>query len=566
MPNCPKCGETIGSDDSFCSYCGTDLSQVETGEQTAPQSPPPAVSPQDRTPQNQQSGQSYQEPRRQQSTTSQSGPKSQSRRTLLQAGVAVLGIGGVAYALQSDDITVPVLEDEESPADNTTSGGDGTVTPQSTPDDGGSDDSGGGETGPYGGWLSGATNYEEGTHDFRGFDEVVVTVGPGEQLAFEPTAILVDPGTKVRWRWTGSGGAHSVTHQPSRGAELFDSPLYDQQGVHFEYTFEERGLFRYYCTPHEQTGMKGVVAVGQTEDTLVEPERESTPESTPDGDETYPSQAVRLFVPSTTERLQLLSEIAADHLGVEVQLEQIDSGAMLNALDSSDPDGYTVGVHTAAMMGEFGVESLFDVARPVGQFIGVPAALTVAPGYGQTVDEFVQRIENESGQGVTVLQPDIFQTSIITARILQEYIGSDASFEIVPSDPQAAFRRVLEDDGIVATTAEPIWAPPQLLEELNLLAVFGENRLIWREDVPTFQEATGSTLPPMEFWEGVIAPRETPSGRIDRLAVAIERAANHPEFQQHMRDRRLQPMYRGPDDFRQFLDEQGILYNEYGNL
>jgi tripartite-type tricarboxylate transporter receptor subunit TctC len=261
-----------------------------------------------------------------------------------------------------------------------------------------------------------------------------------------------------------------------------------------------------------------------------------------------------------------LSEIAADHLGVEVQLEQIDNGAMLNALDSSDPDGYTVGVHTAAMMGEFGVESLFDVARPVGQFIGVPAALTVAPGYGQTVDEFVQRIENESGQGVTVLQPDIFQTSIITARILQEYIGSDASFEIVPSDPQAAFRRVLEDDGIVATTAEPIWAPPQLLEELNLLAVFGENRLIWREDVPTFQEATGSTLPPMEFWEGVIAPRETPSGRIDRLAVAIERAANHPEFQQHMRDRRLQPMYRGPDDFRQFLDGQGILYNEYGNL
>jgi tripartite-type tricarboxylate transporter receptor subunit TctC len=70
----------------------------------------------------------------------------------------------------------------------------------------------------------------------------------------------------------------------------------------------------------------------------------------------------------------------------------------------------------------------------------------------------------------------------------------------------------------------------------------------------------------MEYWEGVVAPRGTPPERIDRLAVAIERAANHPEFQEHMRDRRLQSMYRGPDGFRQFLDEQGILYSEYGEL
>jgi halocyanin-like protein len=568
MPNCPKCGETIGSEDSFCSYCGTDLSQVDVGEQTAPQSPPPAVSPQDQRSGEQQSAQSYQEPRRQ---PPQSGPDSQSRRTLLQAGAAVLGIGGIAYALQSDDITVPVLEGEESPAENGTSGGDGTVTPQSTPEDdgGGSDGSGGGETSPYGGWLNGVSNYEGRTYDFLGFNEVTVTVGAvgnGGNNAFGPSAILVDPGTTVRWEGTDGGAAHSVTHQPARGAELFDSPVYEEQGIHFEYTFDEAGTYRYYCRPHEALGMKAVVAVGRTEDEVVEPEREPTPESTPEGGETYPSQAVRLFVPNGTDRMQLLATLASDHLGVEVQIEQLEPGEMLNALDSSDSDGYTVGVHTAAMMGQYGMESLFETARPVGQFLGVPSSLTVAPDYAQTVDEFLQRTENESGQAVTVLQPDIYQTSSITARVLREYIGTDTAFEIVPSDPQVAFGRVLEDDGIVATTAEPIWAPPQLLEELNLLAVFGENRLVWWEDVPTFQEATGSTLPPMEFWEGVIAPRGTPPEQIDRLAVAIERAANHPEFQEHMRDRRLQSMYRGPDGFRQFLDEQGILYSEYGEL
>ncbi len=122
----------------------------------------------------------------------------------------------------------------------------------------------------YDGWLDDVDNYD-GTHDYRGEDEVHVTVGAGENgLRFDPAAILIDPGTTVVWEWTGEGGAHNVVEVDDG---VFDSgDAVDEAGEVFEYTFDdvaEGDAFNYVCTPHEAVGMKGAVAIGDIDDEIV---------------------------------------------------------------------------------------------------------------------------------------------------------------------------------------------------------------------------------------------------------------------------------------------------------
>ena len=121
----------------------------------------------------------------------------------------------------------------------------------------------------YDGYLDDVPNYE-GTYDYRDEDEIHVEVGAGDDgLLFEPAAILVDEGATVVWEWTGEGGQHNVAAED----ESFESDLVDEAGHTFEHTFddaEEGDFFNYLCTPHEAVGMKGTVAVGDTEDEIID--------------------------------------------------------------------------------------------------------------------------------------------------------------------------------------------------------------------------------------------------------------------------------------------------------
>ncbi|MFW5948350.1 MAG: halocyanin domain-containing protein [Halolamina sp.] len=126
----------------------------------------------------------------------------------------------------------------------------------------GSTDGGGGEVSEpdYDGWFDDVENYDE-TVDERDSSEVTVEVGVdngGEPYGFGPAAVRVDPGTTVVWEWTGRGGSHNVVEEDG----AFESETTSEEGFTFEHTFEEEGVFRYVCTPHESLGMKGAVAVG----------------------------------------------------------------------------------------------------------------------------------------------------------------------------------------------------------------------------------------------------------------------------------------------------------------
>jgi len=115
----------------------------------------------------------------------------------------------------------------------------------------------------YDGWLSEA-NGHHGTVDPRSQDEVVVEVGAGRQgMAFAPAAVVVSPGTAIRWEWTGDGGTHNVRHENG----LFESEYASSTGHVFEHSFSDEGIYKYVCEPHRSMGMVGAITVNDPVDT-----------------------------------------------------------------------------------------------------------------------------------------------------------------------------------------------------------------------------------------------------------------------------------------------------------
>ncbi|WP_433625840.1 halocyanin domain-containing protein [Halomicrococcus sp. NG-SE-24] len=106
-----------------------------------------------------------------------------------------------------------------------------------------------------------AANTAPDVVDETGKSEVIVKVGVqgnGGPYAFGPEAVRVDPGTTVRWKWTGEGMHNVVAEDGS-----FESEMLGEAGATFEHTFEETGTSKYVCSPHKSMGMTGVVVVGE---------------------------------------------------------------------------------------------------------------------------------------------------------------------------------------------------------------------------------------------------------------------------------------------------------------
>ncbi len=120
----------------------------------------------------------------------------------------------------------------------------------------------------YDGYLADA-EWDGVTVDASEMDEVEVDVGAVDGLQFGPPAIYVEPGTTIRWTWTGDGGAHNVLHDvddPIFDSRLdHDGDMIDEAGYTYEYTVEDgdEGAHPYVCTPHRTLEMKGVLVVGE---------------------------------------------------------------------------------------------------------------------------------------------------------------------------------------------------------------------------------------------------------------------------------------------------------------
>jgi plastocyanin len=77
-----------------------------------------------------------------------------------------------------------------------------------------------------------------------------------DQLKFDPSEITVAAGTKVVWHNDGY-----VQHDVTADNGSFDSKGLIDRGGEYSFTFSSPGDYTYYCSPHKDAGMKGVIHV-----------------------------------------------------------------------------------------------------------------------------------------------------------------------------------------------------------------------------------------------------------------------------------------------------------------
>ncbi len=119
---------------------------------------------------------------------------------------------------------------------------------------------------------------EELENNYRNGKRDTVTVEMDyEDMEFKPEILYLDPGDRVRW----VGKGHSTTAYSDRipkKAEEWDSDILMEKGESYSREFNVKGVYDYYCSPHEAHGMTGTVVVGNSysadQPGLEEPDRD----------------------------------------------------------------------------------------------------------------------------------------------------------------------------------------------------------------------------------------------------------------------------------------------------
>lgn len=92
-------------------------------------------------------------------------------------------------------------------------------------------------------------------------------------------------------------------------------------------------------------------------------------------------------------------------------------------------------------------------------------------------------------------------------------------------------------------------------DKLRGLAVSNPERVEALPDVPTAEEA-GFEQFTFQGWNGVVGPVGLDQSVVDAWNAAIEPILEDPEFQTELRSLGLEPAYLGPEEFKQWLQEQ----------
>jgi plastocyanin len=110
-----------------------------------------------------------------------------------------------------------------------------------------------------------------------GWAEAPVDVGmrgnaDGSRVWFDPVGLHIRPGQAIRWINLDPGNSHTATaYHPKnfgrplripKGAEPWDSDYLLPEET-FSVTLTVKGIYDFYCIPHEHAGMVGRLVVGK---------------------------------------------------------------------------------------------------------------------------------------------------------------------------------------------------------------------------------------------------------------------------------------------------------------
>ena len=126
-----------------------------------------------------------------------------------------------------------------------------------------------------------------------------------DDVEFEPAELELDPGETVEWVWVGSSG-HNIVVRDIPADSSWDgtegADTYTEGHTH-QHTFQEEGLYTYFCAPHIQWGMEGSLVVGDVDESEQDHrtirEGDVTITAGPGGDDTFSPQDVTVETGTT---------------------------------------------------------------------------------------------------------------------------------------------------------------------------------------------------------------------------------------------------------------------------
>ncbi len=274
--------------------------------------------------------------------------------------------------------------------------------------------------------------------------------------------------------------------------------------------------------------------------------------------QTYPSRPVTILCWSAAGSpvdiyARVMAKLLANELGQNVVVENRTGGSgivMVNALLRAPADGYTIAANTitlATMFSEptatFKPDELQMIARsqidPYGLIVHTSTPF-------KTIDDLVAFARKKPNY-INIAGP----FAMSGHRVAWEVFSEVAKFKTtwVPYQGGGPALTAIAGGHVDAAATNPGNVKPFIdAGKVRVLAVSSDKRLEDFPDVPTYKERGWDVV--RYQWRGIMARSGTPRAVTERIATAVQKAQQTPEWKSYLKQVTQLDGFQGPDAFR----------------
>jgi putative tricarboxylic transport membrane protein len=250
---------------------------------------------------------------------------------------------------------------------------------------------------------------------------------------------------------------------------------------------------------------------------------------------------------------RIMAKLLSAELGQNVVVENRTGGSgiiMVNTLIRAPADGYTIAANTitlATLFSEptagFKPEDLQMVSRsqvdPYGLIVHTSTPF-------KTIDDLVA-FARKKPEFVNVSGPFAMSGHRVAWEVFSEVAKIKTTWVPYPGGGPAL--NAVAGGHVDAAATNPGNVKPLMAAgKVRVLAVSSDKRLEDFPDVPTYKERGWNVV--RYQWRGIMAKAGTPKPVIDRLASAIQKAQQTPEWKAYLKQVTQLDGFQGPDAFR----------------
>ena len=285
----------------------------------------------------------------------------------------------------------------------------------------------------------------------------------------------------------------------------------------------------------------------------------------------FPERSITIIVPwgaggGTDAVARVLANEAEEFTDVSINVENRTGGggAVGHGQGArANPDGYTVTLTTVELVIQPHIEDVnysYQDFRPIMQVNLDPAAVTVqADAEWDNVNELIAEARERPGE---LLASGTATGGIWHLGKLALEAETGAEITWIPSQGMAPAVTDLLGGHVDLVTGSPGEVASQVeAGELKMLAVMAEERVAGFPDVPTLKEEGIDVA--IGTWRGLQVPAETPDEVVETLHDIFYQAFESEGFRTRMNDLGLGIIYRGPEEYAEFIEEN---YETFGEL